>query len=99
MIEKIKKRKYSAITISNKSYDELRFISKVLNKSIVGFVSELTSALMAEAFKYQIGKGNISYELTEKNEILISFYGNSNYTTGTESLAQEAERLRKIEGY
>ncbi len=92
----IKKRKYCSINVTEKCAQELTFISKVLGKSLVGFVSELSSSLMAEAFKYKIGKGNVSYSIDEADNIIISFSGSSNFSFGKESLAEEKIRLQNI---
>lgn len=96
----VEKRKYKSINVSEKSFQELTFISKVLNKSLVGFISELSSALMSEAFQFQVGKANIEYSQNENSDIVISFSGSTNFTFGSETETEETQRLRKLtEGY
>lgn len=89
------KKEFKKINVKPKSYDQLKWLSRILNKSMVSCFEELMDALTQESFKYKEGMANVEYKINDDDDIVISFSGSTNFTQGMCSESELNDMLRK----
>jgi hypothetical protein len=84
-------KEFKKINVKPKTFDQIKWLSRILNKPVSTCITELFDVITQESFKYAKG-ANVSYSLVDE-DIILTFSGRRNFSCGRASSEEELNKI------